>query len=75
VLAEAAARVMSTHPGRTMTTRLLRMRPYELVGEEVDADLLVLGGSRRRIPARLGLVACRALQHAPCPVLLTPRPA
>ena len=75
VLAEAADRVMSTHPGRRVTTRLMRLRPYELVGEELDADLLVLGGSRRRIPARLGLVACSALQHAPCPVLLTPRPA
>jgi nucleotide-binding universal stress UspA family protein len=75
VLAEAADRVASTHPGRTVTTRLLRLRPYELVGEQLDADLLVIGGSRPRIPARLGLVACSALQHAPCPVLLTPRPA
>jgi nucleotide-binding universal stress UspA family protein len=77
VLAAAADRVTTAHPGRTVTviTRLLRLRPYELVGEELDADLLVLGGSRQRIPARLGLVACSALQHAPCPVLLTPRPA
>jgi nucleotide-binding universal stress UspA family protein len=75
LLAAAADRVTATHPGRTVTTRLLRLRPHELVGEELDADLLVLGGPRQRIPARVGLVACSALQHAPCPVLLTPRPA
>jgi nucleotide-binding universal stress UspA family protein len=75
LLSEAADRVTSAYPGCTVTTRLLRQRPHELVGEELDADLLVLGGSRQRIPARLGLVASSALQHAPCPVLLAPRPA
>ncbi|OLT14344.1 hypothetical protein BJF78_02610 [Pseudonocardia sp. CNS-139] len=75
VLAAAADRVTSAYPGCTVTTRLLRLRPHELVGEALDADLLVLGGSRRRLPARLGLVASSALQHAPCPVLFAPRPA
>jgi nucleotide-binding universal stress UspA family protein len=75
LLADAADLVTSAHPGRTVTTRLLRLHPHELVGEELDADLLVLSGPRQRIPARLGLVACSALQHAPCPVLLAPRPA
>jgi nucleotide-binding universal stress UspA family protein len=52
----------------------LRVRPHELVGEGLDADLLVLGGPRHRIPARVGLVGCSAVQHAPCPVLLAARP-
>jgi nucleotide-binding universal stress UspA family protein len=75
LLATAADLVAMAYRGRPVTTRLLRLRPHELVGEELEADLLVLGGPRRRIPARLGLVACSALQHAPCPVLLAPRPA
>ena len=75
LLAEAADLITSRYPGRTVTTRLVRMRPHELVGEELDADLLVVGGSHQRIPPRLGLVASSALQHAPCPVLLSPRPA
>ncbi|HYH32004.1 MAG TPA: universal stress protein [Pseudonocardia sp.] len=61
--------------GLTILPRLLRVRPHELVGEELDADLLVLGGPRPRIPARIGLVGGSAVQHAPCPVLLAARPA
>jgi nucleotide-binding universal stress UspA family protein len=56
-------------------TWLARVRPHELVGEELDADLLVVGGPRADVPDRLGLVARSALHHAPCAVLLIPRPA
>ncbi|WP_232665265.1 universal stress protein [Pseudonocardia sp. TRM90224] len=55
------------------STQLLRVRPHELVNEQLDADLLVVGGASRRLSAQLGLVALSALQHAPCPVLLAPR--
>jgi nucleotide-binding universal stress UspA family protein len=64
-------------------TQLLRVQPYELVGEALDADLLVVGGPRTGHraadrpasvnPGGLGLVANSALHHAPCPVLLAPR--
>jgi hypothetical protein len=74
VLDAAAERLGADVPGVTVLPRLLRARPHELVGEELDADLLVLGGPRPRIPARVGLVGCSAVQHAPCPVLLAARP-
>jgi nucleotide-binding universal stress UspA family protein len=75
VLEAAVDRLAVDFPALSVLPRLLRVRPHELVGEELDADLLVLGGPRPRIPARVGLVACSAIQHAPCPVLLAPRPA
>jgi nucleotide-binding universal stress UspA family protein len=59
--------------GLTVKPCLLRVRPHEMVGEGLDADLLVLGGPRMSSPGGLGLVACSALHHAPCPVLLVPR--
>jgi hypothetical protein len=75
VLDAAVDRLTADVPGLTVLPRLLRVRPHELVGEELEADLLVLGGPRPRIPARVGLVGCSAVQHAPCPVLLAARPA
>jgi nucleotide-binding universal stress UspA family protein len=78
--AACAARALSA--GISPATQLLRVRPHELVGEALDADLLVIGGPRtvRRTdhrgsvqPGGLGLVAHSALHHAHCPVLLTPR--
>jgi hypothetical protein len=74
VLDTAVAQLAADAPELTVVPRLLRMRPHELVGEGLDADLLVLGGPRHRIPARVGLVGCSAVQHAPCPVLLAARP-
>jgi hypothetical protein len=74
VLDAAVAQITADAPGLTVLPRLLRVRPHELVGEGLDADLLVLGGPRHRIPARVGLVGCSAVQHAPCPVLLAARP-
>jgi nucleotide-binding universal stress UspA family protein len=61
-------------PGVTVEPSLVRVQPHELVGEDLDADLLVLGGPRADAPDQLGLVARSALHHAPCPVLLIPRP-
>jgi nucleotide-binding universal stress UspA family protein len=74
VLDTAVAQLATDAPEVTVVPRLLRMHPHELVGEGLDADLLVLGGPRHRIPARVGLVGGSAVQHAPCPVLLAPRP-
>ncbi len=54
-------------------SRLVRTRPHELVGEALDADLLVIGGPREDGGDRAGLVLNCALQHPPCPVLLAPR--
>jgi len=52
---------------------LLRAHPHELVGENLDSGLLVIGGPRRRVTDGLGLVARAALNHTTCPVLIVPR--
>ncbi len=72
VLDEATARILAAGAALPRT-HLVRMWPHELVGERLEADLLVIGGPRPRPPRRLGLVAGSALAHAPCPVLLVPR--
>jgi nucleotide-binding universal stress UspA family protein len=69
-----AAVVRRTH--RTaVDVRLIRAWPHEIVGELLDADLLVVGGLRTGSIGRVGLVAASAIGYAPCAVLLTPRPA
>ncbi len=83
LLDAAASHAEALWSGLVATTQLLRVRPHELVGEALDADLLVVGGPRTGPrgpehrgsvqPGGLGLVAHSALHHAPCPVLLTPR--
>jgi nucleotide-binding universal stress UspA family protein len=78
LLEAAAGRATAQEPGLHVECELLRMRPYELVGEALHADLLVVGGARTDRTAGEpgsgpGLVAHSALHHAPCPVLLTPR--
>jgi nucleotide-binding universal stress UspA family protein len=88
LLDAAASHAEVLRAGLTPATQLLRVRPHELVGEALDADLLVIGGPRAMQwgtahpgadhrgsvqPGGLGLVAHSALHHAPCPVLLTPR--
>jgi nucleotide-binding universal stress UspA family protein len=78
VLEAAVAHAVALHPALVPATQLLRVRPHELVGEALDADLLVVGGPhsdhRGSVqPGGLGLVAHSALHHAPCPVLVAPR--
>ena len=73
LLDRAVDRLAAHAPDVAAVPRLLRVHPHELVGEELDADLLVIGGPLPQIPPRLGLVACSALQHAPCAVLLAAR--
>lgn len=75
LLDTAVAQAARAAPGIAVEAWLARVRPHELVGEELDADLLVLGGPHADVPDQLGLVARSALQHAPCAVLLIPRPA
>jgi nucleotide-binding universal stress UspA family protein len=80
---QAVAQAVRMQAELIPSTQLLRVRPHELVGEELDADLLVVGGPRGEHrasehrgsvqPGGLGLVTHSALHHAPCPVLLTPR--
>lgn len=67
----ARARVVDHAPHLSVTTSLTRRWAHELLGEDLDADLVVLGG--RRSGADLGLVSHSAVRHAPCPVLLVPR--
>ncbi|MBW0093864.1 universal stress protein [Pseudonocardia sp. KRD-184] len=67
----ARARVADHAPRLRVTTSLTRRWAHELLGEGLDADLLVVG--RRRSSAQLGLVSHSAVRHAPCPVLLVPR--
>ncbi|MHA6795453.1 universal stress protein [Pseudonocardia bannensis] len=74
VLGAGLERVRALAPGLAVAVQLVRARPHELVGEDLDADLLVLGGPRTGGHGELGLVARSALHHAPCPVLLVPRP-
>jgi len=73
LLDDAAAAAVESEPGLAVRTRLARVQAHELVGEALDADLLVLGGPRVDDPGPIGLVARSALFHAPCPVLLVPR--
>ncbi|GAA3078724.1 hypothetical protein GCM10010464_48680 [Pseudonocardia yunnanensis] len=73
LLGTSVAAAHATAPDLTVVPLLLRVRPYEMVGEGLDADLLVIGGPRTFPPGPLGLVAHSALHHAPCSVLLTPR--
>ena len=73
VLDRGVRRLATIAPGVTVLPTLLRRRPHELVGEELVAELLVLGGPRPGFPARIGPVASTAVQHAHCPVLLAPR--
>jgi nucleotide-binding universal stress UspA family protein len=78
LLDAAAEQAVAHEPGLRVDCQLLRVRPYELVGEGLHADLLVVGGARTDRTASgpgagPGLVAHSALHHAPCPVLLTPR--
>jgi nucleotide-binding universal stress UspA family protein len=71
---DAAARVLAAeNPDLTVETRLVRTHPHELVGENLDTGLLVIGGPRRGFTDDLGLVARAALNHATCPVLIVPR--
>jgi nucleotide-binding universal stress UspA family protein len=73
-LLDAAARqLVAEAPDLAVVTRLVRAHPHELVGEELDTGLLVLGGPRRHVQDDLGLVARTALHHATCPVLIVPR--
>jgi nucleotide-binding universal stress UspA family protein len=74
LLAEARALVDGAGTGVAVEVGLVRAWPHELVGELLDADLLVLGGPRAGYTGRFGLVTGSALRHAPCSVLLAPRP-
>jgi nucleotide-binding universal stress UspA family protein len=72
LLDAATEQAVACAPGVSVDCRLPRVRPHELVGEALDADLLVVGGSRPLRPEP-GLVAQSALHHAPCPVLVVER--
>jgi|SRR5581483_418549 len=74
VLASAAANAAQRLPDGCVTvSKLVRAYPHELVGETLDADLLVLGGPRPGFGGASGLILRTALHHAPCPILLAPR--
>lgn len=75
LLDQGRARAREVEPGVVVEIALVRAWPHELIGERLDADLLVLGGARTATPTRLGRVATTAVQHAPCVVILTPRPS
>jgi nucleotide-binding universal stress UspA family protein len=75
LLDTAADKAAASAPGVDVQSWLARARLHELVGEDLDADLLVVGGARSDLSGGLGLVARSALHHAPCAVLLIPRPA
>ena len=67
VLDAAARRLAAENPDLTVETRLVRAHPHELVGENLDTGLLVIGGPRRGSTDDLGLVARTALQPRDLP--------
>lgn len=73
LLETASRRIRADAPDLTVETWLRRVHPYELVGEDTDSGLLVVGGSRRADVDGLGPVTGSALHHATCPVLVVPR--
>lgn len=73
LLAHATRVARRAAPAVSVTMHLMRALPHEIVGENLDADLLVLGGHRPDTERTLGLVALSALHHAPCSVLLVTR--
>jgi nucleotide-binding universal stress UspA family protein len=75
LLEQARALVGARESDMPVQVALVRAWPHEIVGELLDADLLVLGGPRTGSGGPIGLVAASALRHAPCAVLLSPRPA
>ena len=75
LLLDARALVDAAGADVPVDTKLERAWPHELVGEQLDADLLAIGGSRADANGSLGLVAATAVRHAPCAVLLATRPA
>jgi nucleotide-binding universal stress UspA family protein len=71
---DAARRLVDDARDVEVVTRLVRVHPHELVGEDLDTGLLVLGGPRRDVvDDGPGLVARSALNHATCPLLIVPR--
>jgi nucleotide-binding universal stress UspA family protein len=75
LLDQARALAAGMGTDTAVEVKLIRAWPHEIVGELLDADLLVLGGPRTGSVGRVGLVTASAIEHAPCAVLLTPRPA
>jgi nucleotide-binding universal stress UspA family protein len=73
LLDTAAQQLIEDAPDIRVLTRLVRAHPHELVGEDLDTGLLVIGGPRRHVPDDLGPVARTALHHATCPLLIVPR--
>jgi nucleotide-binding universal stress UspA family protein len=73
VLLEARALLETAGADVAVDTRLVRAWPHELVGEQLDADLLAVGGPHAAVDD-VGLVAATAVRHAPCPVLVVARP-
>ncbi|HEX4248835.1 MAG TPA: universal stress protein [Pseudonocardia sp.] len=59
--------------GVPATSELLRVHPHELVNDRLEANLLVVGGSRVGGTPGLGRVARSAVRLAPYPVVITPR--
>jgi nucleotide-binding universal stress UspA family protein len=74
LLDQARALAAGAGTGTAVEVKLIRAWPHEIVGERLDADLLVLGGPRTGSVGRVGLVTACAIEHAPCAVLLAPRP-
>jgi nucleotide-binding universal stress UspA family protein len=74
LLAAAHDQLATAHLALPVVTELRRMWAHELVGEGVDADLLVIGGPRLNSDRGPGLIARSAIHHAFCPLLLVPRP-
>ena len=71
---DAGVRFLADHRfGVRATSRLVRAHPHELVNDRLEANLLIVGGSRVGGIPGLGRVARSAVRHAPCPVVITPR--
>ncbi|MEV6671734.1 universal stress protein [Streptomyces sp. NPDC051162] len=75
VLDDALTEAMAAHPGVPVTRTVVEGPPHRvLLWSAADADLLVLGATRRHDGSRLhlGRVGHTALHHAACPVAVVP---
>jgi hypothetical protein len=73
LLDSATRHAVRAVPGLEVTSRLVRARPHELVGETFGADLFVVGVPATRCLTSLDRTATSALGGGHCPVLLVPR--
>ncbi len=75
LLAEVDRWLRAAEAGVPVSTGLVRAWPHEVVGEQVEADLVAVGGPRDGAGDAWGRVVGSAVHHSPGPVVVVARPA